>query len=198
MIKPLSSDTSSGITTLDELSNLADYSFLETLNCDPDADENGAEQAPRQVFTGHYVPVTPTPIQDPEYVAHSTSFFRELGFADNLAQSAEFMQMFSGDMAQVPAPMRNTGWATGYALSIYGTEYYQQCPFGTGNGYGDGRALSVLEAVLNGQRWEMQLKVRVAHLIAVGQTGVRFCVPVSGSFWHRSICRHWVFLRPVH
>jgi len=26
------------------------------------------------------------------------------------------------------------GWATGYALSIYGTEYTQQCPFGTGNG----------------------------------------------------------------
>ena len=104
------------------------------------------------------MPVTPTPIQDPEYVAHSTDFFRELSFADSLAQSAEFMQMFSGDMAQVPAPMRSTGWATGYALSIYGTEYYQQCPFGTGNGYGDGRALSVLEAVINGQRWEMQLK----------------------------------------
>ena len=50
------------------------------------------------------------------------------------------------------------GWATGYALSIYGTEYIRQCPFGTGNGYGDGRALSVFEGVFNGQRWEMQLK----------------------------------------
>jgi len=29
-------------------------------------------------------------------------------------------------------PMRQVGWATGYALSIYGTEYTQQCPFGTG------------------------------------------------------------------
>ena len=37
------------------------------------------------------------------------------------------------------------GWATGYALSIYGTEYIQQCPFGTGNGYGDGEAMSVFE-----------------------------------------------------
>ena len=54
--------------------------------------------------------------------------------------------------------MRKTGWATGYALSIYGTEYIQQCPFRTGNGYGDGRAISVLEAVINGKRWEMQLK----------------------------------------
>jgi Uncharacterized conserved protein len=53
--------------------------------------------------------------------------------------------------------MRTAGWATGYALSIFGTEYYQ-CPFQTGNGYGDGRAVSILEAVINGRRWEMQLK----------------------------------------
>ncbi|MGY8841460.1 MAG: protein adenylyltransferase SelO family protein, partial [Pseudomonadales bacterium] len=48
--------------------------------------------------------------------------------------------------------------ACGYAVSIFGTEYYQQCPFKTGNGYGDGRAVSVLEAVINNERWEMQLK----------------------------------------
>jgi len=50
-------------------------------------------------------------------------------------------------------PMRQVGWATGYALSIYGI-IYQQCPFGTGNGYGDGRAISVFEGIINGQRWE--------------------------------------------
>jgi len=54
--------------------------------------------------------------------------------------------------------LRRQGWATGYALSIYGREYYQQCPFGTGNGYGDGRAISALEGRFRGQRWEMQLK----------------------------------------
>ena len=54
--------------------------------------------------------------------------------------------------------MRPLGWATGYALSIYGTELIQQCPFGTGNGYGDGRAISVFEGLFEGQRWEMQLK----------------------------------------
>ena len=54
--------------------------------------------------------------------------------------------------------MRSFGWATGYALSIYGTEYTHQCPFQTGNGYGDGRAISVFEGVFNGKRWEMQLK----------------------------------------
>ena len=54
--------------------------------------------------------------------------------------------------------MRIVGWATGYALSIYGTEYYEQCPFKTGNGYGDGRAISIFEGVINNQRLEMQLK----------------------------------------
>jgi uncharacterized protein YdiU (UPF0061 family) len=104
------------------------------------------------------VPVDPTPIKDPAYVAHSNTLFDELGFDDSLAESADFIRMFSGDLSQVPEPMRKLGWASGYALSIYGTEYIQQCPFQTGNGYGDGRALSVFEAVIKGKRWEMQLK----------------------------------------
>ena len=153
-----SQETAPNIATLADVAKLADYSLLDTLNCDPDAKANGVDHAPRQVFTGHYVPVNPTPIPNPEYVAHSSQFFHELGFADSMAQSADFMRMFSGDLSQVPAPLKKLGWATGYALSIFGTEYIQQCPFRTGNGYGDGRAVSILEAVINGSRWEMQLK----------------------------------------
>ena len=130
------------ILTIDDLAKLANYSLIETLNCDPDAKENGADHAPRQVFSGHYVPVKPTPIQSPEYVAHSKSLFHELGFADDIAQLADFVRMFSGDISHVPDPLRKVGWACGYALSIFGTEYDQQCPFQTGNGYGDGRAIS--------------------------------------------------------
>lgn len=146
------------ITTLDDLAPLANYSLMDRLNADPDATPHGDDHQQRQVFSGHYVPVKPTPIADPEYVAHSSGLFNELGFADSMAQSDDFVRMFSGDISQVPEPMRKVGWACGYALSIYGTEYDQQCPFKTGNGYGDGRAVSVLEAVINGQRWEMQLK----------------------------------------
>ncbi|MFP3978490.1 protein adenylyltransferase SelO [Marinobacter sp. KMM 10035] len=146
------------IKTLNELTLLADYSLMKFLSRDPDATENGRDHAPRQVLSGHYVPVVPTPIENPEYVAHSFNLFRELGFADELAKTDDFMAMFSGDLSSVPAPMSKLGWASGYALSIMGTEYVQQCPFQTGNGYGDGRAISVLEAVTNGQRWEMQLK----------------------------------------
>ena len=151
-------ENSEMIETLDDLATLANYSLMDTLNCDPEAKANGVDHSPRQVFTGHYVPVNPTPIKDPLYIAHSKNFFSELGFSDSLAESADFVRMFSGDISQVPEPLRRTGWACGYALSIYGTEYYQQCPFQTGNGYGDGRAVSVLEAVINGRRWEMQLK----------------------------------------
>ncbi|RBW46475.1 hypothetical protein DS885_08110 [Psychromonas sp. B3M02] len=146
------------ISTFDELAKLANYSLMESLNCDPDATQDGVDYRARQVFSGHYVPVKPTPIQDPQYVAHSQQFFAELGLADSLAESDDFMRLFSGDASQVPEPMRQYGWATGYALSIYGVEFIHQCPFQTGNGYGDGRAISILEAVINGQRWEMQLK----------------------------------------
>ena len=158
MKQPLSRETGFEVTNLEELAPMADYSLMDHLTPDPDATSDGVDHRPRQVFSGHYVPVRPTAIETPEYVAHSEDLFRELGFADSLAQSDDFIRMFSGDLSLVPAPMRKLGWASGYALSIYGNEYTQQCPFQTGNGYGDGRAISVLEAVFNGRRWEMQLK----------------------------------------
>ncbi len=149
---------STKVKTLDDLAPLADYSLMATLSPDPEATKNGIDHSPRQVFSGHYVPVNPTPLKDPQYIAHSKNFFNELGFDESLARSQEFIRFFSGDLSHAPPPLRKVGWATGYALSIYGTEYYQQCPFKTGNGYGDGRAISILEVNLKGQRWEMQLK----------------------------------------
>lgn len=144
--------------TLAAVAQQADYSLLESLNADPDATATGEDHEPREVSSGHYVPVKPTPLPEPVYVAHSPTLFAELGFADALARSPEFMRFFSGDFRVAPEPMREQGWATGYALSIYGREYTSNCPFGTGNGYGDGRAISGLEGSFNGQRWEMQLK----------------------------------------
>ena len=189
MINRLFDETSPTIATLDDLATLANYSLMATLNCDPDAKANGEDHAPRQVFTGHYVPVNPTPIKDPEYVAHSKNLFHELGFADSMAQSADFVRMFSGDISQVPQPMRKFGWACGYALSIYGNEYSQQCPFQTGNGYGDGRAVSVLEAVINGQRWEMQLK---------GGGRTPYCRGADGRAVLRSSVREFLAQEHMH
>ena len=197
MKNTLSQESAPSIATLAELAAFADYSFMDTLKSDPQATADGADHAPRQVFSGHYVPVKPTPIKDPEYVAHSKRFFRELGFADSLAESPDFMRVFSGDLSQVPAPMRKVGWATGYALSIFGTEYTQQCPFRTGNGYGDGRAISVLEALIpNGlpdgnraQRWEMQLK---------GGGRTPYCRGADGRAVLRSSVREFLAQEHMH
>ena len=146
------------ISSFPAFANQADYSLLTALRADPDATEDGNDHRPRPVFSGHYVPVRPTALPDPQYVAHSAELFTELGLDPTLAHDPAFQQLFSGDIRAATGPMRPWGWATGYALSIYGTEYIQQCPFGTGNGYGDGRAMSVFEGVFRGQRWEMQLK----------------------------------------
>ena len=189
MTKQLSQHTSTTVETVDDLAKLANYSLMDTLNSDPDATTNGADHRARQVFSGHYVPVKPTPIENPEYVAHSQRFFSELGFADSMAQSADFISLFSGDISQVPEPMSKVGWACGYALSIFGTEYIQQCPFRTGNGYGDGRAVSVLEAVIKGKRWEMQLK---------GGGRTPYCRGADGRAVLRSSVREFLVQEHMH
>ncbi len=175
--------------TLNDLAAMVDYSLMDTLTPDPEAKANGADHFPREVFSGHYVPVNPTPIKDPQYIAHSKNFFSELGLHDSLALTLDFIKMFSGDLTEVPHPMRKVGWATGYALSIYGTEYYQQCPFKTGNGYGDGRAISILEANINGKHWEMQLK---------GGGRTPYCRGADGRAVLRSSVREFLAQEHMH
>ena len=66
------------------------------------------------------------------------------------------MKFFSGQQDAIPG---FTSWATPYALSIYGQKMTDNCPFKTGNGYGDGRAISIAELLTaSGERWELQLK----------------------------------------
>jgi len=177
------------VNSLDDLAQLADYSLVNSLNADPDATSDGVDHDPRQVFSGHYVPVKPTPIDAPHYIAHSKSFFKELGFDESLATAEDFMRLFSGNTSELPEPLKKLGWATGYALSIYGTEYYEQCPFRTGNGYGDGRAVSVLEAVIQGKRWEMQLK---------GGGRTPYCRGADGRAVLRSSIREFLAQEHMH
>ena len=146
------------INTFEKFLTNVDYSFMDNLNKDPDATHDGNDFIPRQVFSGHYVPVKPTPLSSPKYVAHSKKLFIELGLSSSLLEDKDFNNLFSGELSTLKKPMRNFGWATGYALSIYGREYNHQCPFKTGNGYGDGRAISVFEGIFRSKRFEMQLK----------------------------------------
>ena len=146
------------INNFEQFINKVDYSFMDNLKIDPESTRDGNDYFPRQVFSGHYIPVKPTPLSSPEYVAHSKKLFNELGLSNSLIYDKDFQKLFSGNLSKVKKPMRNFGWATGYALSIYGKEYNHQCPFKTGNGYGDGRAISVFEGIFKGERFEMQLK----------------------------------------
>merc|ERR1719326_2088437 len=81
-------------------------------------------------------------------------------------------------------------WATPYALSIMGQAMYDNCPFGTGNGYGDGRAISIGEVVApSGQRWEMQLK---------GGGRTPFCRGADGRAVLRSSLREFLASEAMH
>ena len=142
--------------------------LLRSLTPDPEQARHAPNKTARQVKSGHYVEVRPTSLPAPRYVIHSQALFQALGLTEEVASDPAFMQFFTGDLdsgveaanADSLSPtLRAKGWATGYALSIYGQEMVNSCPFRTGNGYGDGRAISVLEVLLaDGQHWEFQLK----------------------------------------
>merc|ERR1719454_529419 len=70
-----------------------------------------------------------------------------------------------------------------------GRPYYNNCPFGNGNGYGDGRALSVGEVVVDGKRWEMQLK---------GAGTTPFCRGADGRAVLRSSVREFLASEAMH
>jgi uncharacterized protein YdiU (UPF0061 family) len=102
----------------------------------------------RPVYNGHYVLVQPTPLQQPRLLLYSQNVAALLNLSQEQIHSNEFVDWVSGNLV-----MQET-WATGYALSIMTTRYTSNCPYGTGDGYGDGRAISIAE--FNG--YELQLK----------------------------------------
>ena len=52
-----------------EFSQLSDYSFINSLKADPQSTKDGNDHKPRSVYSGHYVPVVPTAIPEPEYIS---------------------------------------------------------------------------------------------------------------------------------
>jgi|NOAtaT_6_FD_contig_121_289412_length_2501_multi_7_in_0_out_0_1 uncharacterized protein YdiU (UPF0061 family) len=194
------------------------FSWLEQLSKEDDQDEEEEDddddeqqvgpkedrnRVMRQVFNGHYVLVKPTALRNPRLVAYSRDMAQKLGLSHDDVSSPEFVQFFSGttDLEQTRAQT----WATPYALSIMGQRYLSNCPFGTGNGYGDGRAISIGEVLLMkpsthpllidnstpnvvdqellGQRWELQLK---------GAGTTPFCRGADGRAVLRSSTREFL------
>ena len=77
-----------------EFSQLADFSLINSLSADPQSTNDGNDHKPRPVYSGHYVPVTPTPIPEPKYIAHSATLFEELGLSSDLTKDKKFCSFF--------------------------------------------------------------------------------------------------------
>ena len=127
-------------------------------------DDGVSNTVRRPVFNGHCVPVKPAPLLIPRLVLHSPDMLQRLGLDEAAVQSDEFVQYLSGDLDGAFSAEKDSfdvaSWATPYALSIMGTRYTNNCPFGTGDGYGDGRAISIGEVYNSStnERYELQLK----------------------------------------
>jgi uncharacterized protein YdiU (UPF0061 family) len=158
--------------------NLQKSRQIENLS---DLDDNRRR---RPVFNGHYVLVKPTGLSDPRLIVASSDVAENLlGLTSEQVQSDEFLQLVSGN------GVLGDTWATPYALSIMGTRYTNNCPYGTGNGYGDGRAISIGEW----NNYELQLKgagktpfARGADGRAVLRSSIREFL-ASESMWHLGV-----------
>jgi len=179
----------------------ADLSWIKNLTCDAESTHHQPNKRSRQVLNGHYVLVRPTPLPNPSLVHVSASLLNEIGLSESIAHSdPDFIHYFSGT---VPLPSNSnsstadsaawgTTWATPYALSIYGQEMYDNCPFKNGNGYGDGRAISIGEIgplPWNGTRYEFQLK---------GSGTTPFCRGGDGRAVFRSSIREFLASEAMH
>lgn len=176
----------SGLVSLQKFGEQTEQSWVQQLSADPETQANAPNRRSRQVRSGHYVRVLPSPLPDPELVIHSPQVARLLGISEEEVKSEAFIAFFSGDQSRVDSL---ESWCTPYALAIMGQRLVNNCPFGNGNGYGDGRAISVGEVVVDGRRWEMQLK---------GAGATPFCRGADGRAVLRSSIREFLASEAMH
>jgi serine/tyrosine/threonine adenylyltransferase len=145
--------------------------------------EDDLNRRKRPVFNGHYVQVSPTGLKDPILLLVSKDVGQNLlHFTPEDLQSDDFLKYVSGHTEELGI---TTTWATPYALSIMGTRYTNNCPYGTGHGYGDGRAISIGEF----QNYELQLK---------GSGPTPFCRGADGRAVLRSSIREFLASEAMH
>ena len=116
-----------GLVAAPALAGLSDLivqnSLVAALEPDPASLQKGHDvRATREVMSGHYVRVDPQPLKEPYYIAHSEAMCAELGLDADVCKSESMIKIFSGDAAEARAHGFERGWATAYALSIYGKE----------------------------------------------------------------------------
>ena len=134
---------------LERLAGLVDNEYIRTLDVDPEFEAHQPNRAARAVHSGHFVPVKPTELPAPELVLASKEVCEDLLQLDGATcGSDDFVRIFSGADLSDRLPGFGTSWATPYALSIYGSEIIPNGAGPDGNGYGDGRAISIAEVAL--------------------------------------------------
>lgn len=142
--------------SLDCLGRRVDNSWTSRLLPDPEQESFAPNKETRQVSSGHFVLVQPTPLPEPYLVASSLEVAEMLDLSTAVFSDSRFARLFSGAAAEISG--FNGSWATPYALSIYGGEEVANGAGPLGNGYGDGRAISIAEVMTSSGRWELQLK----------------------------------------
>lgn len=191
-----SSMPSPPLPPLAPLGSLVDNEYIRVLNPDPEAAAFEPNRSPRQVKSGHFVLVKPTPLPAPKLILVSDSMCEALKLSAEDCASSEFVSLFSGGAVDIPGFAMS--WATPYALSIYGQEIIPNGAGPQGYGYGDGRAISIGEIALGTNenalgtthtgpqpsvRYELQLK-------GAGRTP--FCRHADGRAVLRSSAREFV------
>ena len=201
---------------LSNLSDQFDHSWVTQLSTETEAnrlkskkmsreDDGVSNDVKRPVFNGHWVDVKPAALINPRLIIHSPDIANELGLSEDDVLSQSFAKYFSGDVLGAfdethpnanEAKAKVQTWATPYALSIMGRKYTSNCPFGTGDGYGDGRAISVGEVVVPrtshpyaAPRYELQLK---------GAGPTPFCRGADGRAVLRSSIREFLASEAMH
>ncbi|CAJ1356813.1 unnamed protein product [Effrenium voratum] len=174
------------LDSLQRAARRSEQSWLKRLSPDPEAESQAPNKEPRQVKSGHYVEVLPSPLPDPELVIYSPEVAKMLDIPPEEIATDAFKAFFAGDQSRVP---NLKSWCTPYALAIMGQRMVSNCPFGNGNGYGDGRAISVGELETSAGRFELQLK-------GAGRTP--FCRGGDGRAVLRSSVREFLASEAMH
>jgi hypothetical protein len=98
---------------IDCLVEQLDNSWVAELNEDPQAREYAPNTRAREVRSGHFVLVSPTPLPQPVLVATSREMAQELGLREVALQERRAVELLSGDVSAVPG--FNVTWSTPYA-----------------------------------------------------------------------------------
>lgn len=185
--QPSASCPQETLGSLDCLARRVDNSWTSRLVADPEQERYAPNREAREVSSGHFVLVQPTPLPEPYLIASSLAVAEMLDLSKDVFEDPGFARLFSGAVDEKSG--FNGSWATPYALSIYGNEQVANGAGLLGDGYGDGRAISIAEVMTSTGRWELQLK---------GSGKTPFCRGSDGRAVLRSSVREFLASEAMH